>query len=139
MTPKKLRSVLFILATVSLVVGMLVYLMYGPKTYISKIVYRFVSLPKIKGQDTIIAKFLRFYLADYLWAFSMSCWLHIIFLPSMKQSILWTLFVGCFGIVYELCQGVGIISGTKDYIDCLLYLLAGVTVNIIIFLKEKTK
>jgi len=99
MTSKKLRSVLFISATVSLLIGLFVYLMYGPKTHISKLVYRFISLPQVEDQNTIAAKLLRFYLADYLWAFSMSCWLHIIFLPGVKQSVFCTLFVWCFGTV----------------------------------------
>ncbi|MBQ8740572.1 MAG: hypothetical protein IJY79_03355 [Clostridia bacterium] len=87
--------------------------------------------------------FIKYYLADYLWCLSLSCGLHIIFLPDMKKSIVLTIISFIFGIAYECLQKFNIINGTGDKIDIILYLLAALTVNLINFIlikkEEKTK
>lgn len=87
--------------------------------------------------------FIKYYFVDYLWGLSLSCGLHIIFFPNMKQSIVLTIIVFIFGAVYEALQKSDVISGTGDIADIILYLLAGLCVNLINFIlikkEEKTK
>lgn len=120
----------FILGLAALFWGLLIYLLFRPNTHISRLVSSFFSLDVPKGFHLIDNSFFKFYLADYLWAFSLTCWLRCIFIEEPKKTI-------CIGVVsltgtlYEIMQLFGVVSGTGDIWDCLLYLLAGCTVNIL--------
>ena len=61
----------------------------------------------------------------------MSCGLHVIFQPEICVSALCTVAVVIYGGVYELLQYLGVIGGTGDLWDVLMYILAGITVNIL--------
>ena len=119
-----------ILGAVSLCVGFIVYLIFRPDTYISKIIDLFFNV-SFRGLDISNYMFIRFYVGDYLWAMSLSACLHAIFLPHSTGSIICTVATCSVGFVYELLQFFDIVVGTGDIIDFLMYLLAGLTVNIL--------
>ena len=127
-----------ILGIISLLTGLFVYLIFRPDTYVSRFVMQLISV-NLSALTTYDSSFVKFYLADYLWAFSLSCWLHAIFMPEIRGTLLCTVTVFVFGSLYEYMQYTNIIAGTGDIIDSLLYLLAGFTVNIIIIFKEIRK
>ena len=119
-----------ILGAISLCVGLVVYLIFRPNTYISEIIASFLNI-SFKYLDVSSYRIVRFYVGDYLWAVSLSLWLHAIFLPRTVGSILCTVTVSTIGLTYEILQFFGIVIGTGDGVDFLMYLLAGLTVNII--------
>lgn len=121
-----------ILGIVALILGLLIYVLFRENTYISKIVLSILPLNFLKEYFFFLNnKFVKFYFVDYLWAFSFSCWLHIIVKPTRTSSVLCTFIVFFSGLFYELLQYFHVINGTGDIVDILLYLLAGLTVNII--------
>lgn len=121
-----------ILGICSIILGLLIYIVFRENTYISKIIYCVIDFSLIRSLlDPIENTFVKFYLPDYLWAFSLSCWLHIIFMPQSKGSLMCTLTVSLFGSLYEILQYFNIIIGTGDIADAFIYLLAGLTVNIL--------
>lgn len=120
----------FILAAVVLFAGLLIYLIYRPNSYISKLVLRLIPLYIPKNPPLAGRRFLRFYIADYLWAFGLSCCLRCI-LTDKSQKKLCFAITSFMGIIYEFMQCFDIIPGTGDICDCVLYLLAGLTVSIL--------
>lgn len=117
---------------VSLLAGLLIYLFYRPNSYISILLQRYVSFDLNLGLfDVFNNKFIKFYFVDYLWAFSLSCGLHLIFMPRRIGTYAITAVVFLYGMIYEVLQLCSIIDGTGDILDVLLYALAGITVNII--------
>lgn len=124
------RQKFVILAVTSLFVGLLVYVIFRPNTYVSKLIFSIINIP-FEYANISGCRVVRFYIGDYLWALSLSCWLHVIFLPRRRGSAVCTVAVCVVGLGYELLQFFGVVSGTGDIIDFLMYLLAGLTVNIL--------
>lgn len=125
---------------ISLFAGLLIYLFYRPDSYISILLQRYVSFGFNLGLfDIFNNKFIKFYFVDYLWAFSLSCGLHSIFMPGKIGTYAITAVVFLYGMIYEVLQLCSIIDGTGDILDVLLYALAGITVNIINLQRRKLK
>lgn len=127
----------------SLVIGLLIYLIFRENTYISKFVLSHINISLLRDAFYPIENnFLKYYFVDYLWGLSLSCGLHVILLPKIKQSFNITIVVFIIGALYEGFQKIDIIGGTGDITDMFLYLLAGLTVNLINFIlikKEEKK
>lgn len=79
---------------------------------------------------------LRFYLADFLWAFSLTALLNALYLPNTKGKIFICLTVCIVGILWESLQFCSIAPGTGDSVDVLVYILAALAVTIIKFKGE---
>ena len=119
----------FILGFLALSLGLLIYLLLRPNTHISRFLLSFFSLDIPNVYGVIDYPFFKFYLVDYLWAFGFSCWLCCIFIEQRNGALCSMLIVSIIGITYELMQFFDVILGTGDVLDCLLYVLAGWTVN----------
>ena len=117
-----------VLGAVALLLGLVIYLLFRPNTYISRFILKFLPLDLSEILTMINTPFFKFYMGDYLWAFSLSCWLRFIFNDRSKNALS-VAIVAIAGALYEMMQYFGIISGTGDILDCLLYLLAGLTVS----------
>lgn len=124
------RQKFIILGVTSLLVGLLVYVIFRPNTYVSKLIFSIINTP-FEYANISGCRVVRFYIGDYLWAFSLSCWLHAIYLPRGSESVFCTVIVCAVGLGYEVLQFFGAVSGTGDVIDFLMYLLAGLTANIL--------
>ena len=128
----KKRNVYILLCIASLCIGGGLYVIFRPNTYITDFVR---SLLPVSGAlflkaESINCDLVKYYLPDFIWAFSLNCGLNAIF--NTKKSV----FINggvVFGIsaLWELAQYVGITSGTGDLIDVAMYLAALVTVVII--------
>lgn len=130
----KKHSYFLILGFFSLFIGFLIYSIFRENTYIFEMANTTVPLEKLKGALGFLDnEFIKFYLPDYLWALSLSSYLNVIFNYKKKYTFLCTLIVFIFGAAYEFMQYIGVINGTGDVVDIFLYLLAGITVNIINF------
>lgn len=139
MNKNKNRILLFtFIGIFSLFLGVLIYWLFRENTYISKFISNRIDSTFLKQHFWIFNNnFFKHYFVDYLWALSLSCGLHIIFLPQVKLSLILTLIVFLFGLMFELVQFLGYITGTGDIIDIISYLLAGITVNIINYILIK--
>lgn len=132
LTLKIKLNVYYAVAIISLLLGLICYLFFREKTYVSEIFDSILNLKSIRSSFKFLENdFLKFYFPDYLWAVSFSCCLHIIFKPKIVGSIICTAVISLFGIVFELLQLIGIINGTGDIFDVCLYILGCFTVNII--------
>ncbi len=128
---------LYIIGVFSLIIGLIIYLIFREQTYISKSLSKFFPLKRVREVlKNFNINFVKFYLPDYLWALSLNCGLNIIFKPRRIGSVICAVTVFIIGILYEIFQYLGLIIGTGDIIDIILYLLAGITVNIINFKGE---
>lgn len=135
---RAIRCILLMIGSGALVSGLLLYLAFRDTTYVALAVSRVVPLGWLRNAlQPFDASCMRYYLPDFLWAFSLSCGLHLIFLPRRYGSMGCTLTVFGCGLGYECLQWGGVISGTGDAADILLYLLAGLSVNIIYFVAKK--
>ncbi len=115
-----------ILGIAALILGGLLYILFRTDTYISGILSR-ISLFR---QWAIVARaysndFVKFYLPDFLWAFSLGCLLHAVTGSSGYRSVLCCIGASACGSAWELLQMLNIVSGTFDLMDILMYLLAG--------------
>lgn len=122
----------------SIIIGLFIYLIFRENTYVAKFVSAMVNLDFLRDLFFPLENnFIKYYLVDYIWGLSLNCGLHIIFFPNMKQSVVLTIITFVLGTVYECLQIFNIISGTGDILDIILYLLAGMTVNLINFILIK--
>ena len=108
--------------------GTLIYIFFRQNTYIHKILgYCPQNIPSSKPID-----FIRFYLPDALWAYSLTFALSF-FLREMGS--------GCiafgWGVLWELFQRYSIVPGTFDIVDILMYLAASCLAVMIIYLTNR--
>lgn len=130
----KKKIILFSGCILSISIGAIIYALFREDTYISKIILKFVDLSKWKHMFNYVdSNFTKYYLPDYLWAFSLSCGICIILNPINKQQLFSCTFSSfLIGTIYELLQASNIITGTGDIIDIALYFLAALTINLIL-------
>lgn len=131
------RRINILLGTMTLVLGFLIYIFFRTNTHIARafdkidwIVYIRRQLPGCSND------FIKFYLPDFLWGFSLNCGLMAIYDPRVKGGILCGCIALVSGCIWEILQYIGIVSGTGDVIDIIMYLLASI-IHIIINLKER--
>ncbi len=123
----------------ALFAGAALYILLRPDTYIATALARFDFLVQLQDKLKYIdCDFLRFYFPDFLWAFSLSCSLQAIFAPMKTGTFLCCIAALLCGTVWELFQYFGVIKGTGDWVDVLMYALAAFA-SVIIQIKEKVK
>ena len=132
---KKLRAKIlwfWVIGIFSLILGMLIYLLFRENTIITTQISYIMDLKPIRNMFSWAeSNFLKFYFVDFLWALSLSCWLHIIFKPKINVSLICSLVVITLGTTFELLQFFYVINGTGDILDVICYILAALTVNVI--------
>ncbi len=118
--------------------GLMIYVLFRENTYVARFAESIISFDFLREKVSFLENpFLKFYLPDYLWALSFNGWLHIILKPREKGSFVCSAAVAVFGAGFEILQYFGIIKGTADIIDILLYVLAVATIKIIYTTKGK--
>lgn len=125
-------KVFFTVGSIALILGGMIYWLYRPKTYVAMCMPEGLWLDVLrKFMSWGNVPFVKYYFPDYLWAIALSCGLHLIFRPKICASVLCTVVVVIYGGIYELLQYFSVIGGTGDLWDILMYILAGITVNIL--------
>lgn len=137
----KNRVVYFMLCAISLAAGAIIYIVFRPNTYVSECVRNFIPVTQtfFSGFADTKFDFLKYYFSDFLWAFSFNCGLNVIF-PEPKKVIVNGIIVCLAGVFWEIAQVIGIVSGTGDVIDSLMYFLAVLILlipNVALFKKTK--
>ena len=136
------RKIYIVLCILSVSLGGGIYIIFRPNTYVSEIFVSIFPLPQntIDFFSYFNCNFVKYYFPDYLWAFSLVCGFNTIF-SSHKKIFHCAIAVLLMGILCEILQLSGIVTGTGDLIDVLMYLTAVCSVVLIekIFLKGVKK
>ncbi len=121
----KRKICLLLQATAALVLGLLIYLLFRKGTVIHRMIpAHFAGIwAEAEFPLDIVVKY---YLCDMLWGFALAICL------CMVIPMRWAVLVAvCFGCTWELLQFVGLISGTGDILDCIVYLIGASSTMII--------
>ncbi len=99
--------------------------MYGfcrPDTYIGNVLS--IVIPAHIPSSFPLYGFFAWYLPDFLWMFALTCTLFGVLLPKRKALVGWSCFsLGC-GIAWEVAQLYGVTTGTADFWDVVMYIIA---------------
>lgn len=124
------KVILFILSCLALLVGLLLYLFFNKDAYISKVILDIIPI-QTNTDENIVISILRGYGADLLWSISFTMIMQFI-LWLDKKKIIFLLFCSLLGILYELMQCFGIVPGTADIVDAIVYIFGSVLAIMII-------
>lgn len=124
----KYRLFLAVLSIASLFTGLLVYVFFRESTYIHLMLNKIgleIDFYNLKVNNGFVS-FLKYYLVDYLWCFSLSFLLSAISYELKFTTIISNSLLATFlGIFFEWAQKIGLINGTADFCDLVMYVLAG--------------
>ncbi len=112
-------------------------MVFRNNTYIHSIIS--IELINISGLNFFGDSFVRYYLPDFLWGYSLAMAFYGLFLPKLKSSFCIVVIVVLAGISWELLQFIKPEFGTFDLLDCLMYLVSALISNYIYFIGEKKK
>ena len=91
----------------------------------------------IHTNKNIFIDFLKYYFTDFLWGMSLTFALNAVAYSHKKKSIIIKSIITFFvGLLFELAQLFGVINGTFDIADIIMYALAAIitaVININIF------
>lgn len=131
---KRKKNIRFSLT--ALVVGCFLYVFFRENTYVGNMFDSIENIEKMRQMfSSQICDLCKFYLPDFLWGFSLSCGLIAIYVPGIKGIIICASVAFLCGCMWELLQYIGVLSGTGDIHDIIMYFLAS-AICIIINLKE---
>ena len=120
------RSSFVVMGTLSLMLGGIIYLLFRENSYVAIIFnVRFIDGLR-EATPTVPKEIVSFYLADFLWSFSLSSYLLAIFLPIKQGAFFCGLTAFLCGVIWEILQFVNAVSGTGDMLDMIMYLIAAV-------------
>ena len=131
------RKKYLLFSTVSLALGLIVYLFFNQNTYISRMISSVIDLPCIHLKNRYIESFIHSFLADFLW--SVSATFAIQYIVELKgRKILLLGFTAVLGLTVELLQKFNIMSGVFDFYDIITYIIGSFFSILIILLGRKT-
>ena len=114
------------LSLVSLILGLLIYIFFRKGTYI----HTLLKIEHPFGLSDLIffgSDFIKYYLPDFLWAFSLTNALITVSDKTKKEVFIIGFAVILLSALWEILQLLKIVSGTFDFVDCFIYLFAVVT------------
>lgn len=116
----------------ALVTGALIYIFFRRQTIFTAYLGRFgVKAGAYSSADIPFGDFIRYYLPDYLWGYALCCQAAALFdVLRIKKDGAYIL-CAAVGIAWEVLQWSGVVSGTGDCVDCIMYLTAVGTVVLI--------
>ena len=105
-----------------MVVGLIVYLILKPSAYVSELIIDILGLRQLNIQtsDNWFLSIIRNYLCDFLWAFSLTAAISLLYYDNRFRSVISVLICLIVGIIIELLQLWGVISGTFDIVDLIV-------------------
>ena len=111
----------------ALLAGVAIYALLRENTYINKLI-NFQSITV----SSAFADFLRFYFVDALWAYALTFALSV-FISGISAGVISAVFAA----FWELLQLSGIVSGTFDTVDLIMYLSAIFLAVLIIYIYKR--
>ncbi len=113
---------------ISLLIGVIVYILFREQTYINKLLSFAFHF-----SESVFIDFLRFYLVDALWAYSLVFSLSIFINEFTAGAISFI-----FSFVWEIMQKYSVVRGTFDILDILMYLSACIVAVLIIHILKRS-
>ena len=134
---RTIRNMLWSIA--ALMCGLMLYILLRPDSYLGKLFSAVNQISALQNAAKIFeVNVLRYYLPDMLWALALGCSLQAVIAPKGTAvlicggtSLLW-------GAIWELLQWSGLVGGTGDWVDVLMY-FSGALASVIINMKEIKK
>lgn len=127
-----------VLCITSLFLGGILYLLFRENTYISLPFEESSILLNVRNKVSFLENgFLKYYFPDLLWAFSLCFGLCWIFDPKIGGNIVCATISFIYGSMWEILQGLGVIGGTGDLADVVIYLVANIFAITIIIKRRK--
>ncbi len=121
---KNPRLINLFLSAFALLCGISIYIFFRHNDYLSAM--NFLNDFKCDAENPFV-DFIKYYFADFLWAFSFCCAVTVFNCTVSKKSVAFTaVSVFLLGTVFEICQRLGIFRGTFDAADILMYCFASV-------------
>ncbi len=136
------RGLNIALGLISLSLGGGIYIIFRENTFIAEIFDGFFLTAVLRRNlAQFSSEFIRYYLPDFLWGFSLCCGITALNFTSRKALIISCLAGFLTGVLWELMQYSGVFSGVSDLADVAMYLVASILCIIvnIIFIKERKK
>lgn len=125
-----------ILCSITLLTGCVVYIIFRPTTFVALIFDNILTVDIARDNLSFLScDFIKYYIPDLLWSFSLGCGLIAILNPKIKGVIYCCLVSLLYGCLWEILQYFQIVSGTFDIYDIVMYLLAAI-IAVIINIKE---
>lgn len=144
LTKKKTKTtnILYLVnAMIGLTLGLFIYIVFRPDTYLSKYLLDITHLRMLSNymseRDNILISFARYYLCDFLWAYSMTFSVQIFLKANCNKRYI-ELIIYClfFEFLIEGMQKFNIISGTFDIYDIVLEAAATLIALFLVNLRE---
>ena len=109
------KKVIFSIYT--LLIGVLIYYLYQKQILV---------------KNNIIASFIRNYIPDILWTISFYSVSTIFLKEITKNYIIYTaIHIIIIGIFFELLQFTGVVIGTFDFFDIIIYIISAIVASLI--------
>lgn len=135
-----MKSKFFLLINVffPLFFALFIYTFLGSGTYINDFFDNFYFVrelrDKISFQNNIIALILRYYICDFLWAYSFTfCVSFFLEFKKKLQFIIMLIFCSIFCLTWELAQLSGVVPGTFDFLDIVAEIFAVSAATLLIY------
>lgn len=127
---RRIQNIL--LSVAALLLGGLLYILFRETTYIAKLFngIAYISYAR-EFVSALSCDFVALYLPDFLWGFALCSGLLAIFDPDKRGALGCAFAALLWGVVWEISQYTGMVSGTGDMADVLMYLTAIVIAVII--------
>ena len=124
---KTVRFCIFNIA-VPLIIGLTVYLLFRTDAHIARWIYRLLAVdpPEIGWHSLWLERIVRNYVADIAWAYAFMSVMILILGETNKERITAFCITCALIILSEVFQKTGLISGTFDYMDISIEILAAV-------------
>ncbi len=134
------RKMYILLSYVSLILGFFIYVLFRKNSYIGILFGKFQLVHIVRELTSKLScDFLKFYLTDYLWGFSLCCGLLAIYVPKRSGCMLCSGTAFLCGCIWEWMQFKNLFNGTGDICDVFMYFLASITCLIINIRSERNE
>lgn len=121
-----MKKIFFLNVVVPLFVGTILYYLFCPDVYFVKQIDLLINfdIHFECPNNNLIFDFIRFYLFDFLWAYSLMT-TSLIFMKPRNVKYLF-LIVSFFEMIFEILQIIPTVNGTYDIFDIFIEILANI-------------
>ena len=92
-----------------------------------------LDLPILRPEQSLVSLLIRYYAADFLWAYA----LYMLMFFTWEKTYTAFILQAAVSLFWEIGQGIGFFPGTFDFKDVLLYPAAGLIAVLIISFGRK--
>lgn len=131
-----IKKTCFVHSIISIMLGALIYYLFRPNAvFLSPFLISSKLIHYSFCGDWII----QYYLADFLWSYSLCFSLLGLHTPSYKKSYFCFFITAAFGLLWELAQHFHFVSGTADIFDFVAYCTGSLSALCIYYFIKRRK